>query len=333
MKTGYLQVVKDFVLSNKLSVLFAFIFILQFIFAGKFWVWSVFSIIPPIFFTAIYLFWLIWVLVKKNRYGILMALFCIPLAVYSSDISFKTFNDQQSENSQTIKVFNWNTEFWQFDDKAKFFEFLVEQQADVYHLQEHILLNQNGYFIELDDLKEIQSIFKDYTVVKKTEFLTITKLPIVKTYTEEESYYLRVDVQVNKNILSLYNVHMPVHINTARLPDVYKFAVDLKHRFDFRNQEFGKLINDIKSNSNEYYISGDFNTTRSMGKIHDVLALGKDAASAGDNLFNATWSLNEIKLWRIDYNIVHNGLKVTSYRELNPGSLSDHWAQLVTIQL
>jgi len=126
---------------------------------------------------------------------------------------------------------------------------------------------------------------------------------------------------------------MPVHINTARLPDVYKFAVDLKHRFDFRNQEFGKLINDIKSNSNEYYISGDFYTTRSMGKIHDVLALGKDAASAGDNLFNATWSLNEIKLWRIDYNIVHNGLKVTSYRELNPGSLSDHWAQLVTIQL
>lgn len=333
MKKDYFKVVKNFVLSNKISVFFTLIFTLQFLFAGRIWFWSVFSVIPPIFFTVLYLTWLLWITVKKNFYGLSLLLLCLPFAIYSSDVTIKHFTDQPSQDSTTVKVFNWNTEFWEFNEKAKFFQFLVEQQADVYHLQEHILLNKNGYFIELDDQEELKSIFKGYTIVKKTEFLTITKLPVVKSYLEEESYYLRVDVQVGKNVLSLYNVHMPVHINTAILPDVYKFAVDLKHRFDFRNQEFNKLIKDIKSNNNVFYISGDFNTTRSMGKIHEILDLGKDAAYAGDNFFNATWSVNDIRVWRIDFNIVHNGLKVLHYKELNPGSLSDHWAQLVTIQL
>jgi len=332
MKKDYLKVVRNFLLSNKISVFLLIIFVFQYLLSGKVWFWNIFSVTPPIFFTLIYLIGLVWVIIKKNIQGLAILLICFPFAIYSSDITFKLYSDQPSEDSQTVKVFNWNTEFWQFEDKAKFFEFLLEQQADVYHLQEHILLNKNGYFIELDDLEEIKSIFKGYTIVKKTEFLTITKLPIVKSFSEGESYYLRVDVQVGRNILSLYNVHMPVHINASILPDIYKFAVDLKHRFDFRNQEFEKLIQDIKSNNNAFYISGDFNTTKSMGKIHEVLDLGKDAAYAGDNLLNATWSVNNIRLWRIDYNIVHKGLKVISYRELNPGSLSDHWAQLVTIQ-
>lgn len=318
-------------LSNKVSVAITLIFVLQTLMAGRAWFWNVFSIIPPIFFTLLFLVLIFWNIVKKTKYSFIFIILCFPLAIYSSDFSLKLFVDQPSNDSQTIKIFNWNTRFWEEDNKPAFYEFLLSQEADVYHLQEHIQ-TRNGYFIELDDMEEVRSYFKDYTVVKKTEFLTITKFPVVESFREAESYYLRVDVQVDQNVLSLYNVHMPVHINTRILPNVYRFTVDLKHRYDFRNQEYNKLIKDIKGNPNGYYISGDFNTTKSMGKIQEVISLGKDTAYAGDNLFNATWVVDNIRLWRIDFNIAHNNLKVLSYKEVDPLKYSDHWAQLVTIQ-
>lgn len=308
------------------------IFILQTLLAGRVWFWNIFSIIPPILFTLLYLILIFWNVATKKKYSIVFIIFCLPLAIYSSDFSLKLFIDQPTNDSLSIKIFNWNTHFWDEDNKEEFYKFLLSQKADVYQLQEHIQ-TRNGYFIELDDLDEVKYYFEGYTVVKKTEFLTITKLPVIQSYREEESYYLRVDVQVDQDILSLYNVHMPVHINTAIIPNVYRFAVDLKHRYDFRNQEFNRLIKDIKNNSNKYYISGDFNTTKSMGKIQDVISLGKDTAYAGDNLFNATWEVDNIRLWRIDFNIAHNDLKVLNYKEVDPLNYSDHWAQLVTIQL
>jgi hypothetical protein len=320
------------VLKNRISVLITLFFVLQTIFAGRAWFWNIFSVVPPIFFTLLFLFLIFWNISKKNKYGIAFVLICLPMAWYSSDIAIRVFSDQSGIDSQTIKVFNWNTQFWEHDNKKDFYNFLLEQKADVYHLQEHIML-RNGYFIELDDMAELKQVFDGYTIIKKTEFLTITNLPVVEVFNKEESYYLRVDVQVNKNVLSLYNVHIPVQINPSLLPNVYKFTVDLKHRFDFRNQEFGKLIRDIQSNSNEFYISGDFNTTRSMGKIHEIINMGKDAVLASDNILNATWSVNKLRLWRIDYNIVHNGLKVIEYKEVDPLTYSDHSAQLVTIQL
>lgn len=319
-------------LTNKISVVITLIFILQTLLAGRVWFWNIFSIIPPIFFTLLYLILIFWNVAIKKKYNIVFIIFCLPLAIYSSDFSLKLFIDQPTNDSLFIKIFNWNTHFWDEDNKEEFYKFLLAQEADVYQLQEHIQ-TRNGYFIELDDLDEVKYYFEGYTVVKKTEFLTITKLPVIQSYREEESYYLRVDVQVDQDILSLYNVHMPVHINTAIIPNVYRFAVDLKHRYDFRNQEFNRLIKDIKNNSNKYYISGDFNTTKSMGKIQDVISLGKDTAYAGDNLFNATWEVDNIRLWRIDFNIAHNDLKVLNYKEVDPLNYSDHWAQLVTIQL
>lgn len=332
MIKDYLKVVSTFVLNNKISSFITFAFILQTLFAGRVWFWNIFSVIPPISFTLLYLFLLFWIIAKKQRLGVVFLIICLPLALNSSDLTFKILADNPNTNISSIKVFNWNTEFWEKENKEEFFNFLLKQDADVYHLQEHIKLS-NGYFIELEDMNEIRSYFEGYTVIKKTEFLTITRLPIVKSYTEGETYYLRVDVMADDKVLSLYNVHLPVQINPAILPNIYRFTVDLKHRYDFRNQEYEKLFDDVRSNTNLFYISGDFNTTRAMGKIQDVIALGKDTVHAGNNLFNSSWSMGNLKLWRIDFNIVHSNINVVEYKEVDPLSYSDHWAQKVTIQL
>ncbi len=328
----FMPLIKTFVLRNKLNITIFLILSFQTLLTGRWWLWNLFSIIPPLFFSLLYLLLILWNLVKANRAGFLFVVLSFPLFIYNSDISFQTFSNQVSENSENITVFNWNTQFWVSDNKEEFYNYLLSQKANVYHLQEHIQLGNNT-FIELNDLEEIKSIFKGYTIIKKTEFLTITNLPVIESFEEQNSYYLRVDVQVNNNILSLYNVHIPVQLNPGLLSSPVLFVKDLQNRFYFREREFNKLINDVKSNKNEFYISGDFNTTRSMGKIHEVLSLGKDAIHTSNNVINGSWQVYNLKLWRIDYNIVHNGLKVISYQDINPLSFSDHWAQLVEIQL
>lgn len=328
----FVLIIKDFVLRNKLNISILLILFLQTLLTGRWWLWNIFSIVPPLFFSLLYLFLILWNLIKTNKAGFIFAILSFPFFIYNSDISFQTFSNQVSENSKSITVFNWNTQFWVIDNKEAFYNYLLLQKANVYHLQEHIQLGNNT-FIELNDLEELKSIFKGYTIIKKTEFLTITNLPVVESFEEQNSYYLRVDVQVNNNILSLYNVHIPVQLNPGLLPNTELFIKDLQNRFYFRETEFNKLINDVKINKNEFYISGDFNTTRSMGKIHEVLSLGKDAIHTSNSFINGSWQVYNLKLWRIDYNIVHNGLKVISYEDINPLNFSDHWAQLVEIQL
>ena len=110
---------------NKISVAITLIFIFQTIFAGRFWVWNLLSFVPPIFFTLLFLFLIFYNIAKGNKYGIAFVVICFPMAMYFSDISFKLFVDQSSLNSQTVSVFNWNTEFWQTDNKQEFYNFLL----------------------------------------------------------------------------------------------------------------------------------------------------------------------------------------------------------------
>lgn len=333
MNLNYFNVVQNLLLRNKIHLFFALVFVIQSTFAGNFWIWNITSIVPPIFFTLLYLLWVFYAITKKTVWHFAFVLLFIPLAIYNSDINLRVFVDQPSQDSETFSVFNWNTQFWETDRKEDLYKFLLAKNADVYHLQEHIL-RKDGEFFELDDLEEIEQVFKGYSVIKKTEFLTITRLPIVRSFENEDSYYLRVDVQVGKNELSLYNVHMPVQVNPELWSNPSLFLSDLQRRFYLREEQYAKLIDDIKENVNEFYISGDFNTTRSMGKIHEVLNLGKDTVQASNNFFNATWTAGSgIRLWRIDYSIAHKGLKILNYTEVNPYPFSDHWAQLVTVQL
>lgn len=324
--------VAKFVLINKYSLFIIVFLVIHNLLSGNIWFWNLFSVLPPIFFLVIALTAIIWSFAKQNYLMVVILLPIMLLVSNNFDITFKNYTDQPSENSQQIKIFNWNTQFWETDNKDDFYKFLLNQNADVYHLQEHIELKNNS-FIELDDLDEVQSRFKGYKVIKKTEFLTITRLPIVESYENTDSYYLRVDVEVKNNILSLYNVHIPVQINPKKIENPIDFLIDLKDRFYWRELEYFKLLQDVKKNINEFYISGDFNTTKSMGKIHSIIDLGKDAIYASNNILNATWGVNNFRLWRIDYNIVHKGLKVLDYKEVNPLNYSDHWAQLVTVQL
>ncbi len=322
---------KNFAFSNKLNVVITFVLAVQTLLAGRFWLLNVFSVIPPVFFTLLFFLLIVWNIIKKNPSGLLFTLVCIPFVIYLSDTSIRIFFNDQNKDVPVVKVFNWNTEFWEGENIQEFYDFLLAQKADVYHLQEHIKL-ENGEFVEMGDYFELQEVFAGYRVVQKTEFLTITKLPVVKSYENTDSYFLRVDVELGNAILSLYNVHMPVHVNAGLADDWIKFLKDTKNRFAFRDEQFNLLINDIQENQNLYYISGDFNTTKSMGKIQEVLRLGSDAAFAHNSLINGTWVINGLKLWRIDYNILHRGLKILSYTEVDPKTFSDHWAQIVKFQ-
>ena len=323
----------DFVKANKLNVVFLVFVILQTILAGHFWLWTLLSFIPPLFYSCFFAILIVWNFIKNNYYGFLLLLLMTPFVFYNSDVNLKLTSNNNSSGSTKVKIFDWNTEFWEDNDKEGFYKFLKSQDADVYHLQEHLVLQKDGTVVSRDDLDEIRNQFKDYKVIAKTEFVTITRLPVVESFEKSDSNFLRVDMQVKNNVVSFYNVHVPVQIDPNLLNSPLDLLNDMKIRFDERETAYTKLQKDLELNKNEFIISGDFNSTKAMGKIHPLLEYANDGISASNILFPATWSVRASTLWRIDYILTYKGLNIASYNEISKPEYSDHKALVSEIEL
>lgn len=312
---------------NFFNILVLSALIIHTFFSGRLSYWNLISIIPPLVFLLIIPLLIIINLRLKNFYGILFILASTPLILQNSDINLN-FNSKPALTENSVKIFNWNTFFWEDSDKENFLNFIKSHNADIYHLQEYIYLNNENVY----DLDLVKRIFPDYNIANSGEFLTLSRYPISKIY-EGHSYYLKVDVDIDGKILSFYNVHIPVQLDVGVIGSPQTFIRDIDRRFYWRKENIDNLVNDITENKNLYYVSGDFNSTKSMGVMDSVLKLGTDTYSATNHLFPATWEIGQLKLWRIDYNIASQKITILDHKDINPGVYSDHWAQLVTIQL
>src|SRR5258706_12784922 len=68
----------DFIKANKLNVVFLVFVILQTILAGHFWLWTLLSFIPPLFYFCFFGILIVWNFIKNNYYGFLLLLLMTP---------------------------------------------------------------------------------------------------------------------------------------------------------------------------------------------------------------------------------------------------------------
>ncbi len=317
---------------NKINLLILSILIIHTLLSGRWWFWNIFSVVPPLFFTLLLISLLFWNIFTKNKLGIIFLVLATPLAILNSDININFINSVSGEQINTVKVFNFNTEYWESENIEDFYKFLKDQNADIYHLQEHITKDLS----EIKDLEQLKSNFPGYNVIASAEFVTMSKFPIIQTYNSKGAYYLKNDIDINGNIISFYNVHIPVQLLVMQATEPVKFIKDLAFRFDWRERQFNLLLNDIQNNPSPYYISGDFNTTKSMGKMDIILNQTIDSFAKSNSLLPTTWDISGLKLWRIDYNLIDktsNKLGFIRHEDIDPHEFSDHWGQLVTLKI
>lgn len=314
------------VIAYSLTALLVF----QNLLAGHAWWWSPMSAVPPWGWLFIPLFALVvFCFRRKNIILLACGIIGLLLAMGQSDINFGAFwNRPPTAQENAITIFSWNSLAWKQGDRQKWLDYVASHQADVVFLQE--IIQPRTW--DTPYPTELTARFPGYRLIPHGEWLTITKLPVVGVYGARDQYWLRVDVDMNGKRVSLYNVHIPVHMDPAlALRDPGKFFEDMHERNALRDRQFALLEKELRSNDYPKIIAGDFNSTRSMGALGYYYGNFTDVSSLGTDLFPATWGDFGINFWRIDWAFVSKDLKAVAYQIAPRSGISDHAAQIFQV--
>ncbi len=334
--------------------------LLHLAFSGRFWLWLLPDAAPPILYLAAPVLLLGTLpalrLLRRpmppaaRRIVATGALVALLLGAGSAGLNLHALAPAAAQPPGGIRIFAWNTEYWdQDDDPDAFYRFLTEQRADVYLLQEYLNWDRSAGDDgdrPVDDLARLRRAFPGYYIAARGELITLSRFPIVgrppvgpdratppdASYDEVEqtAKVLRTDLDVGGRPLSLYNVHIPVQFSLepsrllSRLPD----------RNAIRQRQYAGLQADIAGNPLPVLVAGDFNTSPAMADLTGLRGRLVDAISANRSLYPVSWNASgRLRLWRLDWTFTSRDLTVSRYEFVDPDGMSDHRGQRIALHL
>lgn len=345
-----------------LSFLWLLFTFLHLLLTGKIPLWNVPASIPPFFFFLIPLLFLAVEALWKERKRSVMLVGVLSLVLGSTQLDMhwpQSHNKGTGTGSYTrLKVFNWNTQYWdQFKDRKHFYRFLRDQDADIYLLQEYLYtatgadIPANGStqgfsictsvpgfppdYVLPDDTEGLRNEFPGYYLVTDKQFVVLSRFPIKASHCDTSEQYLVSDIAINGRMVRFFNVHMLLHVDPEKLlkPDFY---TSLSRRYQARQLGFRRLKEDIAKTETDYFISGDFNSSKAMGVMGDLLKKHVDGVQYSGDLLPTSITFCGMRLWRFDYALIPNTSKTVSfldYRCIAPEVPSDHNPLSVTLAL
>ncbi len=242
------------------------------------------------------------------------------------------FSDADVRGDNEIIITSFNTEYWH-ESEAGLLAAIADFGGDIVLLQEHLQKTATGY-TSLDRVAELGAEAKGFYIDAHGEVVTLSKWPIVKRKEFGAGTGLRSDVEFEDgSVMSVYNIHLPVHLHPELISTPSKFFRDAKFVADKRNALLKDLISDISNNKLPVVIGGDFNTSIAMNSnlwfrknLVDAYAARQCSRQYG------TWDLLPFVSWRIDYLYLSDSLRPSSYCSRKIADISDHRAISVRLQ-
>jgi hypothetical protein len=342
-----------------LSFLWCLFTVLHVIFTGKIYIWNLISSIPTLFFIIIPIVFLIYqILQKKKR----LLFICVPILAFALGITQADINiirpghsDFPADTYKKVKVLDWNTNCWdQQKDREQFFKFLKTRNADIYILQEYLhgpvnlddpSVDKTNLFSlcppipeflpqyrSVDDLERLKQEFPEYYIATDNQFAIVSRFPIKNTNCDGSGEFSVSDIDIYGRTVRFFNVHMLLHLN----PEDPLNSAELDKRYRARKLGFKNLRDQIKKSGMDYFISGDFNSTKAMGVMNGLLKENADAAEYSKDLVPSTFNFKGMKLWRFDYALVkksNKNVSINSYKCLSNEGLSDHNPLFLTLSI
>jgi hypothetical protein len=335
--------------------------VLHILFAGRWWPWFIFESTPPLTAVAVPLLLLIFVRFARpvRRWLSVVLVFLLLVGVYLAGYGRGWTGAVTGTSPDTgIKVFVWNTAYWEMqDDKDAFYAFLRRQDADVYLLQEHLYATGGGpyrHVIRIDDSARLRAEFPDYQLSIDGAFVTLSRLPIVATHhqpvpgTGPEDWHWkgtkaqRTDILVGGRAVSFYNVQLPVPFRLGDNP----FRGSLSRLFKeqtirmfkeqgaWRLKELRKLRTDLAGNPHPAVVAGDFNSP--WMELYPLGAGTKAHRPPRSLAPPTTWPVTDYplpRLWHLDWLYTKGDVAVSGYQIAGSAGLSDHLPQKFRVGL
>ncbi|POF30574.1 endonuclease/exonuclease/phosphatase family metal-dependent hydrolase [Roseibium marinum] len=341
-----------------LAVLWLVFAITHEILTGRFWLWVVPGVSPPILFAAVPLVLaILTVFIRSYRGAVfLTALAAFVVSMPSTGLNFSvlTHRAQAVQPGLAVSVVQMNTDYWgqlrdgtltDPRDRDAMLAYLRSLDADVYLLQEH-MQRVGDTAPPVTDLSDVAEVFPEYQAIAAGTLLTLSRLPVSEHAVVRSDnpsilqlppppYALKVDVRVGGRVLSTYNIHMPIQIIIEKNWLSWDFYNEIRRRHSIRKDEFAALTAEVSRNQSPLVVAGDFNTSPAMGDNRGLLAVSQDAAAFSSIVYPATWRVGGQlpKLWRNDWFLIRNDIRVDRFEQLDPQGNSDHLAQFVGLTL
>lgn len=333
------------------ALAWALFVVLHALFSGRFWLWLLPDLLPPVAYLAVPLVMLAAVRLAggARRWCGALAAGALVLGAGDGGLNLAALSGGGGPVPPgALRVVSWNTEYWdQGERPERFYGYLRSLRADVYLLQEYLSW-ENGGPRPAGDPAVLRREFPGFQVVARGELVTLSRLPVVAAplvgpgrdlgpfaawgEVYEASKVLRTDLRVGGSVLSVYNVHIPAQVKAGDNPFTAGFYARLRDRDSLRRAQFLGLRADLDANRGPLLVAGDFNTTAAMGDLRALPARLSDAAGAAGSLHPASWPAGGPTLWRLDWAFTA-GPVVHRYRFLDPRGMSDHRAQELLVSV
>ncbi|WP_433615652.1 endonuclease/exonuclease/phosphatase family protein [Dactylosporangium sp. CA-139114] len=318
--------------------------------SGRWWLWLVPDIVPPLVFTAVPV-----VLAAgaapfrrlRRPVALLSLAALIPGVCISGWNVAALWTSPTAPPPGALTVFSWNTEYWD-SDGGPFYPFLQRQHADVYLLQEY--LNDGDIPTPVHDLERLRAAFPGYHIAVAGELVTVSRLPILRTYPLPADVpltdtgwvaefvrdkILRTDIDLGSGtVLSVYNLHLPVQLSPGLSVFDGAFWRTVRDQHAQREPQLRALTADVDANRNPILVAGDFNTSPAMGDLRKIPPRLHDAGALLP-LYPASWRDRDglPRWWRLDWAYTTSDVRVHSYDFGRTDGQSDHSFQLLRISV
>lgn len=229
-------------------------------------------------------------------------------------------------DNRTYTAITFNTEYWHHSESELIGAF-EDYAYDFILLQEHLEKTPTGY-TNTNRIAALEKVVGNYFVSVNREVVTVSRYPSMLQKNFGDGTAMRTDYQLAEDeILSIYNVHIPVHLHLDLLATPAKFVKDLYNLSGVRQSIKSEITADIENNDNKILIAGDFNTTVSMNTVNWFRENMIDAYSAPNCTKQyGTWGLGSVLSWRIDYMFFSPAIDPLSYCTIDLPNISDHKA-------
>lgn len=230
-----------------------------------------------------------------------------------------------------FQVTTFNTEYWHSSER-ELLDQVRYRDMDVVLLQEHLEQRGEEYF-PMDRIAQLRAVLDAGFVDHNGEVVTISKWPIIASKRFSNGEALRSDLRLaDGRVISVYNIHLPVHLHFKLLSRPWAFVQDAAAVADRREQLLREITSDIASNLHPIVVGGDFNTSLAMNGTRWFREHLIDTyATRHCDGRRATWTLAGVLNWRIDYVFVSHHFKPDSYCIKPQPTISDHSAVVATL--
>jgi endonuclease/exonuclease/phosphatase family metal-dependent hydrolase len=328
-----------------ITVLTFVAYVLPFLAPKMFPLFSVLTLILPLFLILNALFFIYWLLQLKRQVIFSGLVLLLGIAFINKFYKFSSRDLEKEEKDFTVMSYNvrlFNRFGWLADDNVgnKILSFINDENPDILCIQEYSekanvdlrIYKYKAIFMEGEQIKTGQAIFSKYPIFNSGDF----KIPTAG------NNVIYADIKKGQDTIRVYNIHLQSikispdvneiseHVDSINQNKSQQLFKRIREAFKKQEQQADILVKHRNDSPFPTIICGDMNNSPFSYVYRHIKSDLNDCFEEAGNGFGQTYKFKYYPA-RIDYIFASKKMKVKSFKTFTKFENSDHFPILTRL--